>query len=205
MQVASADAPVFAVNSAESTESIPAEKGVLLLNPSHHRLRPVYHRNCVETESAASKAHFFSLLDDLDFLCSDAVITLNHRNSLGSGQNSCLRISLKYACDEGRVVRLHVVDNEIVQTSACKHFLNFCKILVGIGTLYGVYERNLLICNYIGIVCDAIRKRPHAFEPFCLHVGHTDIINSVTDFYHIIFTYYLQSGVLQRFPLQVGA
>ena len=82
-------------------------------------------------------------------LLRSAMISFDHRDSLGIDYNLHVRI---VSADEGyerRVIRLHMVDNQIIYCSITNCLADFIKIFFLETGLYSINQSHLLIYNKI--------------------------------------------------------
>ena len=82
------------------------------------------------------------------------------------------------------MVRLHVVDNQIIYSPVSDGFPDFSDKLLPPRFLHSVNQRNFLIDNEIGIVTDPIRQRPQPLKKCRGFIIYPDIMYTFTDSFH---------------------
>ena len=87
----------------------------------------MYHRYHMETEGTCSKVQGLSFSHYQDLFLRYPVISLEHRYCLGIGNYHKLRVSFKHKGDKGRMVRFHMIDNQIVNHPSFYNLVNIGK------------------------------------------------------------------------------
>ena len=106
------------------------------------------------------------------------MVALDHRHRLGVCNYRTIRIFIPNHALECAVVRLHMVDYEVVDLPVPYLGLDVGNELVLEGHGSRVNQGNLFIYNQIGIIADTKRKRPLPLEEFGLAVVHANKTDS---------------------------
>ena len=97
----------------------------------------------------------------------------------GIAHNHCLWISLRKKCDVGGVVRLHMLDDEIVRLSAAKGFPDIGKPLLAKVLVHVIHDSHLIIQDDIAIVSHAVRHHILSLEKINLMIINAYVNNTV--------------------------
>ena len=100
---------------------------------------------------------------------------LYHLEGLCIGYDECGGIPPEHLIDQGAVVRLHMVDDEIVELPPGEGVFHIFKVLAPDGLIATVEKRSLLIQDEIGIVAYAAVQRKEVLEEMKPPVLHADI------------------------------
>ncbi len=112
-----------------------------------------------------SQGEGVSLLDhDLSFRKVGSEKLYHHGKGLGGGHDRRLRISLHKVGDVGGVVRLHVLDDQVVGTAGTQNLLNVVQPFMGKAGIHRVHHGCFLIQDHIGVVGHAVFDHVLAFE-----------------------------------------
>src|SRR5699024_8147343 len=76
----------------------------------------------------------------------------HHGQGLGGGHDGGFRVSGQEGGDAGAVVRLHVVDNQVVGLAAVQHGGQVGEPFLGEVDVHGVQHGHLLVQDHIGVV-----------------------------------------------------
>ena len=110
-----------------------------------------------------------------------AEVGLHHRERLVGGDNHRAGELVHKAGKVGRVVGLHVVDDQVVRLTALQRLAHVGKPLVAEMLVDGIEHGNLLIHNDVGIVAYAVRYGVQALEQIDIMVIHAHIADIVGD------------------------
>ena len=105
--------------------------------------------------------------------------SLHHRKSLGGRNNGSIGINFQELCHVGGMIRLHMLDNQIIRGSAFQSLGNIIQPRLGKELIYSVHNSDLIIQNSIGIVAHAIGNNILSFEQIDLMVIHAKITNVI--------------------------
>ena len=100
---------------------------------------------------------------------------VHHGESLGGGHHGSLGIGLEKAVDVGGMVRLHVLDDEIVRLPTGQGVLQIVQPLVGEMLVHGVHDGHLLVQDQIGVVAHAVGDLVLALEQVHLVIVYADV------------------------------
>ena len=100
---------------------------------------------------------------------------LHHGESLGGGNHRGLGIDLQEVHNIGRMIRLHVLNHQIVRLPAVQDGLQIVQPLVGEIPIHGVHNGDLLVQNHIGIVGHAVGNHILSLEQVYLMVVNAHI------------------------------
>ena len=88
----------------------------------------------------------------------------DHGGRLRVAHEARLRIAAQRLLERGAVVRLHVVDDQIVEFPAAQRVRQVFKKLARDGGVHGVEQRGLFIQQQVGVVGNAARDGEHVLE-----------------------------------------
>ena len=80
----------------------------------------------------------------------------HHGECLGGRHNCGFRENLHKVGDIGGMVRLHVLNDQIIRLSALEHILNVVQPLVGEILVHRIHDGNFFVQDHIGIVGHAV-------------------------------------------------
>ena len=123
-----------------------------------------------------------------------AVKILHHGEGLGGGDDGRLGIGAHEAADAGRVVRLHVLHDEVIRLSVPQGGGEIIQPGVGEALGHRVHDGDLFIQNDIGIIGHAQGHDVLPLEQVDLMVVDADIADVLADL-HVCF--------LSRFPFGI--
>ena len=81
----------------------------------------------------------------------------DHVESLCSSDYGSVRIYLQEIGDVGSVVRLHVLNDQVIRCCSIQYICNILQPLIAKSCIHCIHNRNFLIIDHIGIVSHAIR------------------------------------------------
>ena len=88
--------------------------------------------------------------------------------------------------DCSRMVRFHMIDDQIINLLALEHSLQTIQIIIHPAAFDGIYDDYFFVCNHIRIVGYSFRERPVVFENMSSSVIYADPVDVVFDFDSII-------------------
>ena len=136
----------------------------------------MYHRNQVKYQlfrTETERVAFFHC----NRIVGNAVKTFYHIERFGISYDFYLRISTFYGSNRCGVIGFHVVDNKVIDRAAIQNLLDIVEIGFGTTCFYRIDKRYFFIDDQIGVVRDAVWKRPKCFE----FVGLTIICSHIVD------------------------
>ena len=150
--------PVFLhIQRAKLAEAIGGEQHLVGCIVGHDDLGPVDHGGGDEGQGMLAEAQSVALAHDNPAVC--VVIAeelLHHGEGLGGGHHDGVGIDLQEVGNVGGVIRLHVLNDQIVGLPAGKGVLDVVQPLVGEVPVNGVHNGNLLVQNDVGVVGHAV-------------------------------------------------
>ncbi len=133
------------VERTESAECIACEKDSAFFSESHHCFRPMHHGSHQESQGDFSEVEFVSVAYGNEaFLICDSVKTSYHSHSLLVADYLHFRILCCKERNGTAVVRLHMVDDEIVYFRAAQHFVKVAEKGQRLPYFHRVYERGFV-------------------------------------------------------------
>ena len=132
---------------AELAESIGREQDFLAFFIRQHHFRPVYHRRHDKFQGMLSQTERVALLDGLRTSCEvDFFKKLRHHlDGLGTGYDCGLGIFFGKPSDVGRMVRFHVLHDEIIRRPSLQGFFQTSCPFVRFTLVYRVHHGYLFV------------------------------------------------------------
>lgn len=176
-----------AVQSAEGAESIGREEHAIGRVKGHHDLRPVNHGSIDKEQIVFAEREGVKFVDDLFFRIAKVKLELiHHLESLFGGDNGGFRMGLMHQADGGAVIRLHMVDDDVIEWTASKSLFNIVQVLIAIIPVDGIEDRGFFVQQHVGVVGHAAGDGENVFEKGGAVVIGTDPVEIVTDFANVI-------------------
>ena len=104
--------------------------------------------------------------------------------SHGGGYDGGLRVFLQEGRYAAGMVRLHMMDHQIVRLAAAQGILQVLHPFPGFTGIYGVHHGHPGIQDDIGVIGDSFREDILAFEQVEIYIVYADITDSVGYFFH---------------------
>ena len=175
------------VQSAELAEAVGGEKNLVRRVIGDHDFGPVDHGGHVEAQGVAAQGKSVALCHgDAALGTVGAEELLHHDEGLAGGDDGGLRIEPEEIGNVGRMVRLHVLHDQIVRPSAAENGFQIVQPFVGETGVHRVHDGDLLVQNDVGIVGHAVGHRVLALEQVHLMVVYADIKNVVGNAHWLI-------------------
>ena len=175
------------IQSAELAEAVGGEKDFVRRVIGDHDLGPVDHGGHIEAQSVAAQGKGVALCHgDAALGTVSAEELLHHDEGLAGGDDGGLGIEPEEIGNVGRMVRLHVLHDQIVRLSAAEDGLQIVQPFVGETGVHRVHDGDLLVQNDVGIVGHAVGHRVLTLEQVHLMVVYTDIKNVVGNAHWLI-------------------
>ena len=175
------------VESAEFAEAVSGEEHLVLCVVGHHDLGPVNHRSGDEAERVGAELEGVAFLDDdSSVLKLGAEEVAHHRERLCGRYDRRVGIVLHEVENIRAVVRLHVLDDQVVGLSVAESFLEVVEPFVGELAVNGVHDRDLPVDNHIGVVRHAVGNDILTLKQVNFVVVHADITDVVGDVFHFV-------------------
>ena len=182
------------VESPEFAETVSGEEHLVLRVVGHHDLRPVNHRSRDEAESMGAKFEGVALFDDdSSVLKLGAEEVAHHRERLCGGYDRRVGIVVHEVENIRAVVRLHVLDDQVVGLFVTERFLEVVEPLMGEIAVNGVHDRDFPVDNHIGVVRHAVGNDILTLKQVNFMVVHADITDVVSNVFHFVTSL---SGIL---------
>ena len=154
-----------AVQRAEGAEGVRGEERTVCGVEGNKNLRPVHHRGGEEGEGMLPEAQGRAFLDlDALMVAGGEAELLHHREGLRGGNHLHLRIAQQDFLDGSAVIRLHVVDHQIVERTAREDVIEIFQQLAAGGPVHRIEQDSLFIRQHISVVRDPTRNRVDVFK-----------------------------------------
>ncbi len=172
------------VERAELAEPIRGKQDFVRAVISHDNLRPVHHRRRDKGECMPAEREGVALADNNAAVGKiRAEEIFHHCECLGGGNDKSLWVGFHKVGDICRVIRLHMLYNQIIRLSPAQLCLKIvhpfmCKIAVN-----RVHNGNLLVKNQIRIIRHAVRDDVLSLKQINIMVVDADIAYVLCDFH----------------------
>ena len=149
----------------KAAEGVGGEEDLLGGVVGHHGLRPVDHRRHYKGELVMPQIQDIPLLDGDHPLLHREVVELGHQaKGLAVAHQLHAGVAAAELLDVGAVVRLHVVDDQVVRLPVAQGGGHILQILGGHAGVGGVQNGYLLIQDHIAVVGYPIGHREHILK-----------------------------------------
>ena len=167
-----------AVEGPELAEGVRGEEDLVGAVVGHHDLGPMDHGREDEGEGVAAQSEGAAVLGHLPVLHEiGPEEVVHHGEGLGGRHHGGLGVGLQEAVDIGGMVRLHVLDDEVVGLAASERVLQIVQPLMGEMLVHGVHDGHLLVQNNVGVVTHAVGDLVLALEQVHLVIVHAHVQN----------------------------
>ena len=143
----------------------------------------MYHGRREETQAVGTQLEDVAFLDNLraslEFYPFEKLS--EHLDGLGARNKRNLRISVKYPCDEGGMVRLHVVHDQVVRLAAAKGLGQVGLPLLFHAHVRSVHNGDPVVKDHIGIVGHSFGYDILALEEIEVEVVDSDILDCAVE------------------------
>ena len=171
-----------AVQCAEAAEGVGGKKDMLVLFISHHHFGPVDHRCKHKAQRMRTKAERIVFHHSDDAALQVEVIELAHQSKgFGVSHDFQLGKAQQQFLNVGAMVRLHMVDDKIVQMPSGERMHDVFQKLARDGGIHRVDKRGFFIQDQIGIVRDPAWDGEQIFKKGKAAVIAADPGNGVAD------------------------
>ena len=116
-----------------------------------------------------------------------AIKALYHAESLLVAHDDDVGVMLLYQTDRTRMVRFHMVDDEILDGALADDILYLAQIHLEIADVYRIDQSDRLIIYQVRVVGNPIRQRPHTFKQMLIAVIHSHVVDF--SFYHCFWVH----------------
>ena len=169
------------VQGAELAEGVRAEEDLLRALIAHHDLRPVDHGGGDEVEHVAAQGELVPLLHrEGGGEVQPREVLGKEREGLGPAHEFHLRPALHHRLNAGGVVRLDVVDDEVVRLPAREGGFQVFQVLRALVVVHGVQDGHLLVQDHVGIVGHAVGDHILALEEIDVVIVDADVADAVS-------------------------
>ena len=184
------------VQGTEFAEGIGGEQHFVVGVIGHNDLRPVHHGGGDEAEGVFAQGQGVPVADHHAAVgIVGAEHVLHHQKGQVGGHYHCFRVMSEEHVDVGGVVRLHVLDDEVIRGAAPEPGFQVLQPFPAEACVYGVKDGDLLVQDHVGVVGNAVGDGVLAFKQVGLAVIDADILNVVGD-EHSRFSFVKWDGVL---------
>ena len=172
-----------AVQRAEGAKGIGGEERFGRCVVADHGLWPVNDRRHDEGEGMPSCAERVHLLDDHSAAVDvEGEKIPDHRDGLGVADDLDLRVAQHQILQNGAVIRLHVIDDHIIELPAIQNVRNVLEKQIGDGAVHGIEQNGLFIQQQIGVVAHAVRDGVNVLKKGESAVASADPVEIVRHF-----------------------
>ena len=170
---------------AEGAEGISREEEAVGLLVGEHHLGPVYHRSHQEGELMATDTQRIAALDLVEAR-RDAMEATEHIEGLLIPHDLHIGVALTQEADRATVVRLHVVDDQIIHGAALQDEVELVEEDIRVADVDRIDEGRLLVYDEVGVVSHARGDRPDVLEALFHAVVHADVVDGVSDLRYLV-------------------
>ena len=169
--------PVFVcILCAKFAESISREQHLLSALISHNYFRPVNKRRPNYIKRVLSKLYLIAFLKhDLSLREIRTKEILHHIKRTNRCRNLRIRILLCKHLNISRMIRLHMMSNQVIRLSSVKLLVQFGEPFISKVTINSIKHRNFFINNHIRVVRHSIRHIKLPLKKINLMIINTNI------------------------------
>ena len=175
------------VQRAEFAEAVCREKRLVLSVIGNHYLGPVHHRRENECQLVRAERKALAVLY---YYAAVGVISakkvLYHCESLGVANYLRFGVLFGEFRDVCRMVRLHVLNYEIIRLSAAQRLLEVREPLFAEMRIYRIHNGGLFVEDNIRIVSHSVRNNVLSLKKIDLMVIHADVNYVLCNFHHFL-------------------
>jgi len=186
----------LAVECTEFSKTVCCEQNLVRAVVCNHNLRPVYHRSEYEGQNVFSKRKGLAILY-FQFLSGEIHLgekVFHHGKGFCVCNNGCFRICFYEVFNIRRVIRLHMLHDQVIRFSAIQCFRNICQPFIRKVCIYGIHNCRFFIENYVRIVCHAVRHSVLTFKKVYLMIVDSRVDNILCNLhknpypFHLVFS-----------------
>ena len=148
----------------------------------------MYHRSQHEVQRVLAKLDGIAVFD-FQRTFTNAIETLHHLERFLVSDDLDFRIILLDQGNASAMVRLHVIDHQIVDRAVAYHLLNILQVGHEEIHLHRINQTHLLVINQIRVIAHPIGQRPQTLEKVLVTVVHAHVVNLVCNLYHITLNF----------------
>ena len=166
----------------ERAERISREQDLVLLVVGDHDLRPVHHRRHDKMQGMLARGQLVAFLDDQRTRGNVRSVELGkHADRLGTAYHLRLRIAAQHVVDHRTVIRLHMLNNHVVQRTAVQRVNDVFDILTADGLVRRVKQHGFLIQQHIAVIGYPLGDREQIFKAAQAAVAAANINEIILD------------------------
>ena len=168
------------IQSAKLAKAVGGEQDLIRAIIGHNNFGPMHHRRRYKGQRVLTQgqgAHF--PYHNPAVLKAGAEKGAHHGECLGGGNNCGFREDLHKVGDVGGMVRLHMLNNQIIRLSALEHILDVVQPFMGEILVHRIHDRDLFVQNHVGIVGHAIGNPVLTLKQVHLMIIDTHIANII--------------------------
>ena len=152
------------VQRSKGAERVRGEEDLVRTVVGHHHLRPVDHGGHAEGQRMPPQGQGLPLFDHQGVDGGLSEKLGEHRQGLLVAHHRHIRTAGQQVPERGGVVRLHVVNDYVVQSAAVQDVVQVFKKLVGDAAVHRVKQHGLFIQQHVGVIGHASGDRVGAFK-----------------------------------------
>ena len=150
----------------ERTECVRGKQSLVQLVIGDHDLGPVHHRRHDEVQRMAAGGELVPLGNDQRALLRvHSVELLQHAQRLGAAHELGLRIAAQHLLDHCAVVRLHMLDDQIVQRAPAQRIGDILAEQAADRVIHRVQQHGLFVQQHIAVIRYPARDGEQIFKP----------------------------------------
>ena len=168
----------FYIESTEFSETICGKQNLVICIISNDYFWPMYHRSSYKCQCMLSKCQciaFFNYHLSVSKICAEEL--LHHHKCFLRGNNLGIFECLHKVSNIRGVVRLHMLNNQVIRTAGTENRLNVVQPLMCKAGIYRIHNCNLIIHDHIRIVCHTILYYILSLKQVHIMIVHTYILN----------------------------
>ncbi len=190
----------------ELAETVGGEQHLVAGIISHNDFRPVYHGRTYEGQGVTPQCQRIALFHDHAAVgIVRAKKLLHHDEGFGRGYYNCIREGFHEYSDVGRVVRLHVLYDQIVWTAAVQLGTQAGHPFLAKAAVHRIHDGNFVVADHVRIIGHAVGNHVLPLKQVnvvIVDADVTDIVgnkhnNRLLSYVSICFDYTANTSVLQ--------
>ena len=123
---------------------------------------------------------------DLVEACRDTMEATEHIEGLLVPHDLHIGVALAQETDRATVVRLHVIDDQIIHGTALQDEVELVEEDIRVADVDRIDEGRLLVYDEVGVVSHARGDRPDVLEALFHAVVHADVVDGVSDLRYLV-------------------
>ena len=168
---------------AEFAERVGGKEDLVLRLVGNHHFWPVHHGRENEGERAFAQRKRFAVLHGNAAREDVAEKPFGDGEGLLIAHDGGFGVFFQKRRDRGGMVRLHVVQHEIIGLFSAEFPPEVCEPFLRFASVHGVRYRDLFIKNHVGIITYPVGDGVLAFEEVQSRVVDADVAHAVCDFH----------------------